>query len=249
MASIAQPTTPAPKEPNIYKILCLALIVGIIILSIRSCSTRRQDIVDQGSFISSLSDSLTTYKNKDSSQTATISVLQTTSAGDFFGLKIKDSQIVILQGLVKQYQQKLKAGSSVTTATTETTVKHDTKPTVSDYDSIKTGSIVYVYPKYTDSLYSEWISYKATMTKDKASLDLKVINKYAVIVGYEKRKPYVDIVNFNPYSSTKILRSYQVIIPKQKVWGIGFSSGMALGTNFKIQPYLGIGISYNIIRF
>ena len=93
------------------------------------------------------------------------------------------------------------------------------------------------------------------MNKDSTHFDLKITNKYSVIVGEEgkrkKARPFVDVINYNPYSSTDTLRTYQVSMKKQrpKRFGIGINGGVTLNSSLKIKPYVGVGLSYNFVRF
>lgn len=246
-----QDSTPPPNPPkfNYWNVILLACLLFIIIMRIDTCNKNRDTAQEQQNFINSLSDTLKTVRLKDSSERTRISVLTMSNDKAFVELMFSDSQIVALQKVVDQYKNKLHAGSSVTTATTTTTVHLVGNTVLIVHDTVKVGDKIYLYPEYTDTIHNQWISYRATMNRTKTDLDLSIVNKYAVILGYEKKKPFVDVINFNPYSSTKILRSYQVSIPKQKVWGIGFSSGVCIGNGLKFQPYLGIGINYSIIKF
>lgn len=49
------------------------------------------------------------------------------------------------------------------------------------------------------------------------------------------------------FNGVQIYRSEKIIQPKR--FGIGLQMGYGLGTNFQIFPYVGIGASYNLIRF
>lgn len=238
-----------PKQPQLWQIIVGALVLFIAIMEIRGCYRNKNNAIEQQNFINSLSDTVKTVRFKDSSEKASISALVMSNDKAFTELMFRDSELINLQNIVAEYKGKLQAGSLVTTATTSTTVHHVGNTVITVHDTVKVGSNTYLYPEYTDTIHNQWISYRATMNRTKTDLDLSITNKYAVILGYNKKKPFVDVINFNPYSSTKILRSYEVSIPKQKVWGIGFSSGVCIGNGLKFQPYLGIGINYSIIKF
>lgn len=267
-----------PPPTNIYKVLVGALVVFIIIMSIRTCTKNASTEKQHADFINSMSDSLKLYKNKDSDNVATISILKSFSASDFSEINFKDSQINELQKIVNYYKDKLKVvGSSVTIAQTETKFRNKIKtPFPLTYDSIGViyhahdstylsygnNSIVisgvpakrYVLIREGDNLYhikykNEWINYDMGIGVDSTSFDLKVTNKYATILKYDKGKPYVDVINYNPYSETTVLRSYLVSIPKSKNWGVGFSVGVGISTNLTPKPYIGIGVNYNILKF
>lgn len=58
----------------------------------------------------------------------------------------------------------------------------------------------------------------------------------------------IEVVNSNPKIKTIGLDSYTFKAPKKRI-GIGLQVGYGIGSDFTIQPYVGIGISYNFIRF
>lgn len=64
----------------------------------------------------------------------------------------------------------------------------------------------------------------------------------AVVSGYQPSLDTIDI-----YKRTEIVTITQT--PKPKRWGVGVQAGVGLNTQFKPMPYVGVGISYNIIQF
>ena len=66
----------------------------------------------------------------------------------------------------------------------------------------------------------------------------------AVVSGYQPSLDTIDI-----FKKTEIVTITEKIVPKPKHWGIGVQAGVGLNTQFKPMPYVGIGISYNIINF
>lgn len=229
--------------------LLIAAIVLAILLYFDKCNktnTKEKELV---SLINAMNDKLKTYIDKDSSQRATISVLKTEKTRDFLEIQTKDSEILHLQAVVKQYKAKLSAGSSVTNASVETNVNHTGTTTITKVDTIKgKDSIAYVYPTYSDSIINKWITYRATADKDSFRTSIKIKNDFSVIVGTDKGKPFVDLITQNPYSETKQLRTYQVSIPKPKKFGVGPNVSYGVGVGFKPQVFIGIGIQYNILR-
>lgn len=228
----------------LFGVLIIIVSFLSLIMAIKSCNDKKEREQYTTNLINGLNDTIRYYKTKDSDQVATISILQSFSADDFIKYKIRDSEIVVLQKLVGFYKDKLKAGSSVTTATTTTVVNTKIK-----IDTIRYNTIDSIFPTYVATLNNEWINYKSVIDNTGDSLSLKVNNRYAVILGYDKKRPFVDVINYNPYSSTKILRSYQVSVPKQKMWGVGFSAGIGFSADLTPRPYFGVGVNYNIFKF
>lgn len=240
---------------TIKKWLPYIAIIILIIFLVRSCNGRKADNKEARNFLNALNDTVSHYKNKHGEDVATISVLQLQSAKDFLKVSSKDVEIQELQQVVKDYKSKLKKpGSSATNFTATTKVTNTGKTTVTPRDTVKVGEITYVYPQYSDSLLNEWIEYRASMNKDSAKLDLKVNNKYSVIIGeegglFKKKRAFVDVVNYNPYSTVEKIRTFQVSQPRPKRFGLGMSVGVAINPNLKFTPYLGIGLQYNFIKF
>ena len=63
----------------------------------------------------------------------------------------------------------------------------------------------------------------------------------AVISGYNPKLDYIETYNTTHYI-TEFVRE------KPKKWGIGIQAGYGIGRN-GLQPYVGVGVSYNLIRF
>lgn len=231
-------------KSNTLVFVLAVLCVVLIFLNIRSCNNAKKDKENGTNLVNALNDSL--HKKNDS--TVSTSVIATNTIKDFLELEVRDAEIRELQSTVKQYKSKLKAGSSVTNFKSEVEITNTNTTKISMTDTVRTDSIVYLYPTYSDSIKNEWIDYKAKMNKDSATLFLKVNNSYSTIIGVEKGKPFVDIINHNPYSITTSVRSYQVQLPKPKKFGLGFSAGATYYNN-KAQPYIGAGLNYNILSF
>lgn len=92
----------------------------------------------------------------------------------------------------------------------------------------------------------------STLKVDKIYADL-VINKSKeknnLVLSVSSSNPYVNVTNVQgSVIDLSAYNSYQ----KPKPFGIGLHAGYGLGTNNGIvylTPYIGVGISYNIIRF
>lgn len=245
------PTT--QKNPQLFKWGAIIVIFILAILLIDTCNKKNNQEKASTQLVNALNDTLKTWKDSDSTQRATIAVLQTERAKDFLVIKSKDEEIIRLQNTVEEYKSKLRKGGSVTTGTIETKVKDSSKTDgVASKDTVWKDSIAYVYPEYTDTTINEWLNLAMKMNKDTSSFDLKVINTFNEVIGTEKGRPYTEIHLLNPYSTVKSYRVWQSAPPKKKRWGIGGQ----LGSSFKFEnkkikpaPYIGIGLSYNFIRF
>ena len=233
----------------------ISILLIVLILSIRKCSNYKYESKEQANLVSSLNDTIKTWKDKNNLSHSKIEVIETINPNDFIKLKSKDEDIQKLQQLVSNYKSKLKKQGSATIF--ETTIEIEDKVTTK-VDSIvypKDGLIV-KKPVYNSSFnLGGWVVGSTKATEDSTQISLKVRNEYSVIIGeesqgwFKSKKPFVEIINQNPYSETKSLRTYQVQLPKPKYFGVGPIIGYGISTDFKFQPFIGIGVQYNLIKF
>ena len=174
---------------------------------------------------------------------------------DLIKLKSKDEDIQKLQQLVSNYKSKLKKQGSATIFETTTEIE-DKVPTKVDSIIYPKDGLIVKKPVYNSSFnLGGWVVGSTKATEDSTQISLKVRNEYSVIIGeesqgwFKSKKPFVEIINQNPYSETKSLRTYQVQLPKPKYFGIGPIIGYGISTDFKFQPFIGVGIQYNLIKF
>ena len=235
----------------IREVFIAILMVIIAILYFTNISYQKE-AKENANLVISLNDTLKTWKDKDSLSHAKIQIIETERTKDFLSLQSKDEEIIKLQKTVKQYEKQIKNQGSVTNFTSET--KIITK------DSLVTDSVCGKCSFYFSNS-NPWFSVDASIYPTKTpnqlslSLDLKVKNEYSVIVGEEKQglfrkpKPFVEVLNHNPYSETKSLRTYQVS-NNVRVKKFGIGPNISAGLNDKgFSWYIGFGLQYNLIRF
>lgn len=232
--------------------VCIAILVVIIAILYFTNISYQKEAKENANLVISLNDTLKTWKDKDSLSHTKIQIIETERTKDFLSLQSKDEEIIKLQKTVKQYEKQIKNQGSVTNFTSET--KIITK------DSLVTDSVCgkcSFYFSNSNPWYSVDASVYPTETPNQLSLslDLKVKNEYSVIVGEEKQglfkkpKPFVEVLNHNPYSETESLRTYQVS-NKVRVKRFGIGPNISVGFNDKgFSWFIGIGLQYNLIRF
>lgn len=232
--------------------ICIAILVVIIAILYFTNISYQKEAKENANLVISLNDTLKTWKDKDSLSHTKIQIIETERTKDFLSLQSKDEEIIKLQKTVKQYEKQIKNQGSVTNFTSET--KIITK------DSLVTDSVCgkcSFYFSNSNPWYSVDASVSPTETPNQLSLslDLKVKNEYSVIVGEEKQglfkkpKPFVEVLNHNPYSETESLRTYQVS-NKVRVKRFGIGPNISVGFNDKgFSWFIGIGLQYNLIRF
>lgn len=202
-----------------------------------------------------LNDNLKTFKDKDSLNHTTNNVIES-KATDFIDLEVKDKQIVELQQLVKKYKKELSKKGSATNFTSQTKIDEIfgiKKDTI--YVKIKDNHTIKLHQYEYDINLKDWVKGTAFANKDSLKLKLNIKNEYSVIIGEESqgwfkpKKPFVEVINKNPYSETIQLKTYQVQTKPIRKIGIGPGVYYGIGSNFQFQPFIGIGIQYNFIRF
>lgn len=234
------------------RVVFIAILVVIIVILYFTNISYQKEAKENANLVVSLNDTLKTWKDKDSLSHTKIQIIETERTKDFLSLQSKDEEIIKLQKTVKQYEKQIKNQGSITNFTSET--KIITK------DSLVTDSVCgkcSFYFSNSNPWYSVDASVSPTETPNQLSLslDLKVKNEYSVIVGEEKQglfkkpKPFVEVLNHNPYSETESLRTYQVS-NNVRVKRFGIGPNISVGFNDKgFSWFIGIGLQYNLIRF
>ena len=234
------------------RVVFIAILMVIIAILYFTNISYQKEAKENANLVISLNDTLKTWKDKDSLSHAKVQIIETERTKDFLSLQSKDEEIIKLQKTVKQYEKQIKNQGSVTNFASET--KIITK------DSLVTDSVCGKCSFYFSNS-NPWFSVDASIYPTKTSnqlnlsLDLKVKNEYSVIVGEEKQglfkkpKPFVEVLNHNPYSETENLKTYQVS-NNVRVKRFGIGPNISAGLDGKgFSWFIGIGLQYNLIRF
>jgi len=225
-------------------ILILMLLLGVFAWISLSNNDSYQE---QVSLVEALNDEIKIWKDKDSATHAKIQIIETAKAKDFVAMEIMDSTVKNLQQTVSEFSKYLKKQGSVTNITNVTEV-YNSAGTVVSKDS--TGNAVYKSNFNLDN----WVLGDIVATKDSTKLNLKYFSDYSIVLGQEKdglfkKKPFVEIIDRNPYSSKHKVRTYQVSQPPVKRFGIGPYVGYGVGVDLKLHTTVGVGLQFNLIRF
>ena len=97
----------------------------------------------------------------------------------------------------------------------------------------------------------KWLSLKGNFDDNgKLGISLFMDMSVKAISGIDKqKKPTLVLSTDNPYIQTISVESYKTDTPRKKTWGIGLQAGYGLNKNFELSPYLGIGVSRNLVVF
>lgn len=241
------------KKSFIELIIVIVFFISFII-GLKYC---KKPIKESNTIYSHLEDTIKKYKNKNGELVSSISLLQASNVNTLLEIKSKDKTIQWLQSEVLLNKDKIKNGGSVSVVGTEVIFTGTNGTVINSNPSkpIKIGDTLYVFPEYLSfSKDSTWIKYKIVANKDSTNLDLKVTNKYSVIIGekrdkwYSKKYPVVEVTNKNPYDNIKTLRAFEVKNNQKTRLGLGLSAGWGVSPK-SIQPYIGVGINYTLIKF
>lgn len=208
-------------------------VVIIVILAILYSKSLKKKTVAESNLIA-ITDTLKTYKDAYGRQVAKIAVLESDKLNNFLKIKTKDSTVIRLQEVIKENP----------TATTAIAIDNNT----SINTKAPTKSDGLINPTYTSDFdLGGWVIGTSTATKDSTHLDLKIYNKYDVVIKKEDGQMQAYVTNHNPYTSTTMQRAATLTQPRIKRFGIGPSVGVTYNQGFK--PTYGITLQYNLIRF
>lgn len=234
-------------------------ILAIIFLVVLMCTREHKYTKVLSNFKTTqkaLEDTIKVTKNELGQSVGTTSVIQTSNPEDFLLLASKDSTIQKLQKLVKDNKKKLKGQGIAAVINSEGTIDI-TVPTV--IDSTNKSSPIYKSEyKLRDKIDTTkvWAWGTTVARKDSTQVLLKYREEADLLIGEEKTgllglgksKPFARITFKNPYNEVKEMKIYQKDLPKTKKFGIGPTISYGIGSGFEPQLFIGIGVSWDIIR-
>ena len=98
----------------------------------------------------------------------------------------------------------------------------------------------------------EWLSlYGSFDIQGDFDLDIGMDVGIDLWVGLKKKEktPSVILASNNPYINVLEISSIKFDAPKPKKYGIGINLGYGITKNGTLSPYVGLGVSYNIMSF
>ena len=215
------------------------LIVGILLLSLFFNLKQCNRIDEQSNLLQVLNDTLKTYKDKNGYYIAEKKTFETRYIKTLQQLKTKDSLIMFLQEVVKDYRNRL-TGGSVTVVKTryihDTIVKTDTLPIKKAFQL-----------DYRDAWMFATVFVDTTKTRWR--FDLK--NDMAIVVARDRglfSNSYTTYIRTkNPYLKVTGLQSYRKKIKIPRIT-VGVQAGYGM-TKSGLGPYIGVGVNYSLLNF
>lgn len=237
---------------SIILIISLLLIMGVLLYLWRNSVEKGKE---KDNLYSAIQDTLVSTRNKLGQQVSQIALIQQSSDKNFLALKTKDSTIITLQNEIKTNKNKLSTSGSITDIYSQTKGKFTGKTdSILVHDTVKINGVNYIYPEYKAHIVKDkWITADIISNKDSTTFSPIINNQYSVLISGTNKNPFVQVTNMNPYTTTSSLRAYQVINSlREKSWGLGFQIGYGIGKDKGViitTPYIGIGISKNLLRW
>lgn len=239
----------------INSIVMIAIGFGIAYLLFFKGCIRTSN--EQVNLYENLDDTTVYYKNLSNENVARNSLLETDKAKTFLLIQSRDSLVRKLQARVKEYQNKLKEGGSVTNFDSNTEI-NNTTPSITFYDTVRTldgeSLTIPCSDTYTTSYEDKYVNYSIKASKDSTNVKIAINDSYSVILGsdrikpFKKRKEFVEIINDSPYSKVKNVKTYQIQDERKPVrLSLGLQVGYSV-TPLGFAPYLGLGVQYNLLN-
>jgi hypothetical protein len=243
------------------KLKPILFVLGVLILAvylIRGCEAE-QELAQNKTMNKALGDSLKTWKDKEGAFKANITLLEYQNADFFTKWNTADADVIRLQALVSKYKKQLDKKGSATVITTDAEIDIS-EPTIVYRDSTKPCDPIYKTDfkimgtgKYKDT---KWVWGEVTATKDSTQVGMRFYEEIDVVIGQEKTgflglgkpKPFAEVTLHNPFNKVSTLRSFNVTPPPAKKFGIGPTVAYGVGSGFIPQVFVGIGVTWNIIR-
>jgi len=248
---------------NIVIIVLAALLMAVGYFGYSYWKKYRMEVESTTSLVNGLSDSLTTERNKNGSQTARINSIVAQNEDLLLSINTKDESIIQLQNLVREKNNRNNQLEDALALKTNLLLQY-----MDSLDNMVIGSVIindtiyYTYEKnfklyneYDDKDTIVWVFGNVILGKMLFEVSLDIKNRYDVTIGRERKnvfkrwESYADITTYNPYDNVSHFRSYSKQKIKPKRFGIGFSVGYAFILNGALSPYIGVGVNYNLIEF
>ena len=159
----------------------------------------------------SANDTLTKTINKNGEEKASTDLL-IGSYKDFKAMHVADSSSI---GKLQKLVDKLTISATYLSNVTEHSFVTPTQIILSG-DTVKIDSITYVYPEYKTNYSNKWERFDVKANKDSFAINYKVFNEFDLVQAWKKnglfkrKTPEVSILNLNPHTETKDLKSFTV---------------------------------------
>ncbi len=194
-----------------------------------------------------LDDSVRHYKDKYGRSVSSIGVLEVQNAKQVLDLKSDKEIVKYLQSEIKKYKGQKPEVITVVKETVKFDTIIETDSTIIYIDSAGNKEVEYLV-----DFNGPWVFLSGKVNSKTSDISIELDNKYSVafIKNRRTKKMEVFVTNENPYCEISEMLAYKVTMPKPKKFGLGVMAGYGINvTNAQPAPFIGVGISYNLIRF
>lgn len=243
-----QTTTKRKLEISLFLAL---LITCIALLSITHCSSKK--LKTAKATLQVLGDTLQLERNEKGQLKASISVFEFDNERQLRKLQTQDSTINKLKQIAKNYRGKLVSATVLSTETVEsktsaTTLLSDSSGTFTLLRP-KKALIAQNSPIYVTEWANRWSIGRIEANPDSIYRNIRTINEFRITHGFgkyrlfRKRSLTVNVLNLNPNTVTRELRSYVIKVPQRR-FGLSVYAGYGLTATTTGNLYHGFQIGF-----
>ncbi len=197
-----------------------------------------------------IEDTLVQYRDKNGVLSSKVKVLEVLNKNQILELNTNKQTLIRLQDELKVQQGRVTNSVGFSGQTKfDTIIKTQIKYV---YDTLYQDGDTILIPlkKYAVHHNDRWIGVNFDSDSSKTTVSIQVENEYTVSLVKKKKKYEAIVKNYNPYSSVSEISAISLQgFPRPKKFGLGVQLGYGINSSFRVQPYIGIGLSYNVIRF
>lgn len=195
-------------------------------------------------------DTLVQFRDKNGVLSSKVKVLEVLNKNQILELNTNKQTLIRLQDELKVQQGRVTNSVGFSGQTKfDTIIKTEIKYV---YDTLYQDGDTILIPlkKYAVHHNDRWMNINFDSDSSKTTVNIQVENEYTVSLVKKKKKYEAIVKNYNPYSSVSEISAVSLQgLPKPKKFGLGVQLGYGINSSFRVQPYIGIGVSYNVIRF
>lgn len=197
-----------------------------------------------------MEDTLVQYRDKNGVLSSKVNVLEVLNKNQILELNTNKQTLIRLQDELKVQQGRVTNSVGFSGQTKfDTIIKTEIKYV---YDTIIENGDTILIPlqKYAVHHNDRWVKVNFDSDSSNTQISILLENEYTVSLVKKKKKYEAIVKNYNPYSSVSEISAVSLQgFPRPKKFGLGVQLGYGINSSFRIQPYIGVGVSYNIIRF
>jgi len=222
--------------------------LGLLLIAVGLCviiGINARNIKEQQNIIAEKNSKIEYYKNDLGTETAKRVAVEASKK------KLKESYDEEIKELKRRHSIKLSSLESAILASTATVVTDTVEVHYTDTVLVNeelptfTFSKTDVYHSISGSFYNGRINYEFSAFD---SLSFVFHYNRTGFLGMGPRELVVEGSSSNPYTKIDGIKGIKVGVERRRPFGIGITAGYGI-TDSGIGPFIGVGLTYNIVRF